>query len=202
MRPVTILYTMRGSRYEELDGVECYDVERDARTWDGGTPVVTHPPCRFFSFMAWFAGARYDPDYVFEEIMMGVGSVGLVRLWGGLLEQPEHSNLFKVCDLPRPGDRPDEWGGYTISVEQCRWGHKALKKTWLYIVGVDPSDLPPIPEWREPTHVINMGNRRNYPNRLPECSKRYRHQTPLEFAEWLVEAARRTTTTIAGRRFV
>lgn len=69
-------------------------------------------------------------------------------------------------------------------VDQCRWGHPARKRTLLYIVG--PKGYPPIPPWREPTRYAT-GSSRGHKG-LPEGQ---RHLTPLAFARWLVELARR-----------
>lgn len=41
---VSVLYVRNDSVYKELD-VDCWDIERDARKWPGGNPVVAHPPC-------------------------------------------------------------------------------------------------------------------------------------------------------------
>lgn len=42
---VAVLWVKPGSHYRTLSGVECFDRERDARTFGGGMPVVAHPPC-------------------------------------------------------------------------------------------------------------------------------------------------------------
>jgi len=89
--------------------------------------------------------------------------------------------------LPRPGKF--DGIGYTIEVDQFHWGHRAVKRTWLYIVGCQPDDLPPMPK-REgsPTHCVRPT--KAYP-RLPSITKPEREHTPPAFAEWLVELARK-----------
>jgi len=83
----------------------------------------------------------------------------------------------------------DGVGGYTIEIDQFRWGHRAEKMTWLYIVGCEPDDLPPIPRREgEPTHCVRPT--KHYP-RLPSITKPEREHTPIEFAKWLVEVAKR-----------
>lgn len=123
----------------------------------------------------------------------GPAAVAAVRLWGGVLEHPTDSKLWQACSMPAPGAGPDRWGGYTLQVRQVDWGHPCVKSTWLYVVGVDPADLPPMPAPREPTHVIATRLRLGAPGRLPDLPKSKRHLTPPAFAAWLVELARRVT---------
>jgi hypothetical protein len=46
METVSILFARRDSIYKELAGCDVWDIDRDARTFDGPGPVVAHPPCR------------------------------------------------------------------------------------------------------------------------------------------------------------
>lgn len=78
---------------------------------------------------------------------------------------------------------PDGRLGLTVQVNQCDWGHKAQKPTWLYVVGAP--ELPPMPEPREATHVFVL----LASSTKPELPKRERHLTPPLFARWLVELA-------------
>ena len=45
-RTVAALFCRRDSNYKLLPGVDVYDADRDARTYDGPHPVIAHPPCR------------------------------------------------------------------------------------------------------------------------------------------------------------
>ena len=131
-----ILFVRRDSVYKSIAGCDCWDVDRDARLWPGGEAVVAHPPCRTWGNMAHFAKA---PPW---EKHLAVLAVDFVRMYGGVLEHPAYSRLWQAQRMPRPGEPPDGWGGYTILVEQCWFGHRARKRTWLYIVGVEPQRLP------------------------------------------------------------
>lgn len=42
---VAVLYAYADGPYAGLDGVDVWDVTRDARTYAGPHPVVAHPPC-------------------------------------------------------------------------------------------------------------------------------------------------------------
>ena len=107
---------------------------------------------------------------------------------GGVLEHPETSKLWEAKALPL-GREIDEYGGFTISVDQFWWGHRARKRTWLYIVGCSPAEIPPVPlKFDAITRVVSWSKRRNG-NNLKPISKAEREQTPPAFAEWLVELA-------------
>ena len=185
MPDVAVLFARADSVYKTLPGCDVYDMERDARTFQGGMPVVAHPPCRLWAKLRQFAKA---PDPVAER-QLAVDAVGHVRLLGGVLEHPAESTLWAHMGLPLPGRAPDRFGGWTAQIRQCDWGHKAEKLTWLYIVGIHPDDLPAMPQPGVPTGVIKP--QRGVPRMLPIVTKREREHTPPDLARWLVEVARR-----------
>jgi hypothetical protein len=197
LRQVAALFCRTDSHYKQIAGVDVYDVDRDARTFDGPHPVVAHPPCRAWGRLRKFAKPRPD------ERNLARLAVALVREFGGVLEHPEGSTLWQAQRLPPPGER-DAMGGWTLGITQHWWGHRATKATLLYVVGCVPADIPPFPELRlgEGTHVIAMDKRpgrgvggqrlrKGMPGWRPEVSKPEREHTPPALAEWLVELARR-----------
>lgn len=111
--------------------------------------------------------------------------VCVARQNGGVVEHPAASSLWDYMQLPKPGQGRDAWGGYTIEVRQCDFGHVAEKLTWLYVV--TRKALPPMPERREPTHVVKPSKAAP---RLPICTHKWREATPLPLALWLLEVAR------------
>lgn len=184
---VAALYVRRDSVYKTLAGVDAWDEDRDARGWPGGAPVVAHPPCRLWAKLRQFAKAS-DPV---AERQLAVDAIRRVQRFGGVLEHPAESTLWAHMGLPRPGRAPDQFGGWTACVRQCDWGHKAEKLTWLYIVGVHPDDLPPMPPPGEPTGLIKPT--RGVPRDGRKIvTKAEREHTPPEFARWLVDVARRS----------
>lgn len=183
MTEVAVLFARSDSVYKTLPGCDVYDAERDARTFDGGRQVVAHPPCRAWGRLRQFANPRAD------ERNLGRLAVALVRECGGVLEHPAESTLWKAQMLPRPGEGRDQWGGWTLPINQHWWGHRAEKATWLYIVGCDPADIPDMPiKLGRATHCIRPT--KSYP-RLPSVTKAEREHTPPDLAVWLVELARR-----------
>lgn len=193
MRQVAALFVRSDSVYKTMPGVDAWDEARDARLWPGGCPVVVHPPCKRWSMINGVVLSRYP--HKAEEFAWGndgglfAFALDAVRKNGGVLEHPAQSRAFGHYGLPRRGRSPDRFGGWTTEVRQADWGHRAEKRTWLYIVGVSPDDVPTIPPRREATALIS---------RMPDCSlveimcKAEREHTPPEFAAWLVELARRT----------
>ena len=172
---ISVLFARRDSIYKMFDGCDVWDAERDARNFAGRCPVVAHPPCRGWGRLKGFA--KPQPG----ELELGLLAVDVVRKNGGVLEHPAGSSLWRAKDMPRPTMGIDEFGGYTIHVNQCDFGHRAQKATWLYIVGVTLADLP------RPT--ITLG----FPDRTVEqLGRAAREHTPRKMAEWLVEVARST----------
>lgn len=172
-RAVAVLFARVDSAYRSFSGCEVFDVVRDARTFDGSMPVVAHPPCRAWGRLRHLAKPRQG------ERELGVWAVEMVRRCGGVLEHPVHSTLWNAAGLPRPGTR-DLWGGWTLPVYQGHFGHRAPKATWLYINGVEPASLPPLPF----DLVLPAG-------RVENMGTAEREKTPFELARYLVEIARR-----------
>jgi hypothetical protein len=121
---------------------------------------------------------------------------------GGVVEHPEHSRLWDALALPEPDEFADEFGGFTVAVDQCAWGHVARKRTWLYVVGVSRSVvIAGIRTGGIPTHWIAAF--RDHPGRprgsrasgkpcppgIKVCSAQQRRRTPPAFAQWLVGLA-------------
>lgn len=200
LAPVAVLFARADSVYKMLPGCDVWDIDRDARRWPGGAPVVAHPPCRAWGKLRHFAKPRHD------EKELALLAVGQVRAWGGVLEHPAQSTLWQAAGLPMPGAGRDRFGGWTLPVDQDWWGHRAEKATWLYIVGCAPAELPPLPlRLEEPTHVVAMSKDRlkggritkGHPRWRPEVTKAERERTPPPFAVWLVAVARRCVSACA-----
>jgi hypothetical protein len=185
---ISVLYVREDSVYKTL-GVDCWDIERDATKWPGGNPIVAHPPCRAWGKLKAFAKPRPNEKELAKQAIKDI------RKYGGVLEHPRHSSLWKEMKLPKPGE-VDEYGGYSICVDQYWWGHKARKKTLLYICRCPKSELPPIPIRLDAvTHYVGYpksfkGKPRNG---MKEITKKEREETPVRFAEWLIEVAQRCT---------
>lgn len=188
---VAVLFARSDSVYKQDSSLDVYDIERDARNWPGGCPVVAHPPCRAWGRLRKFAKPRPD------EKSLALFAVDKVRRFGGVLEHPEGSTLWQAKNLPGPGFR-DEFGGWTLPIFQQWFGHRAEKATLLYIVGIEPAQIPTIPFCLgTASHVIAQhrtlkdGSRmkKGNPSWRPEVSKAEREHTPPALAAWLVQLA-------------
>jgi hypothetical protein len=180
---VAALYIDPRGPYPKITGVDCWDADRDARKYAGPWPVVVHPPCGAWSSLR-HLHRRSDEE-------LAPIAVEQVRTWGGVLEHPAHSLLFRHCSMPEPGELPDGFG-VTLAVDQCDFGHVARKSSWIYMVRVDTKRIAlPVPS--EPTHWCS-GSRRAprgpVPPGIKVCSVRQRRRTPPAFAEWLIALAR------------
>lgn len=191
-RRVAVLYCEARGTYSRLSGIDLWHARRDARGYAGPDPVVAHPPCG-----PWGRLKRFCHK---QDASLAPLAVAQVRRWGGVLEHPAWSTLWDHCRLPRPGELPDEHGGWTLEVRQVDFGHVAAKPTWLYIVGLTPSEVRPVIVPGIPTHVVNSSvawpPRNNRPRAtgrsspLKECSRRLRSYTPEPFAHFLIALAR------------
>lgn len=131
----TVLYTCPRSTYLTLD-VDCWDKKRDATLFRGPGPVIAHPPCTSWGRLKAFCRT--------DDAATGPIAVSQVRRYGGILEHPVDSTLFHACGMPTTPGQRDFDGGYTIVIDQLLWGHRAQKRTWLYIVtDGEPVTFPP-----------------------------------------------------------
>lgn len=190
---IAALYVETGGCYFGLDGVDPWDIHRDARRYDGPWPVVAHPPCDRWCKMAPVNQARYGHK-VGEDAGCFASALAAVRRWGGCLEHPALTLAWPAFGLPRPvagGWQRTFCGGWVAHVEQRNYGHRARKGTWLYVFGVDPPSLqwqtPKKPEaWissdRPRAELAAMG--------IDQLGRKEAKATPLPFRDLLISIAR------------
>lgn len=131
---VAALFIATQGTYFGLDGVECWDILRDARKYAGPWPVVAHPPCERWG-RYWSGG----PSAKVRRIKGDDGgcfasALASLKQWGGVLEHPGASHAWARFGLARPNPA----GGWSVAaldlwtcqVEQGHYGHPARKKTW------------------------------------------------------------------------
>ena len=172
---MAVLFARADSIYKKISGCDVWDARRDARRYRGNDPVIAHPPCRGWGRLKAFA--KPAPG----EIELGEFAVDVVRRNGGVLEHPAGSTLWRAKGMPRPTMGKDEYGGWTILIRQCDFGHPAEKDTWLYLVGVDLETMP------RPRVELGIPTRR-----VEQLGRAAREHTPERLARWLVELARCT----------
>lgn len=192
---VAALYVERGGPYWNLEGVDAWDKERDARLYAGPYPVVAHPPCQLWVNFAALNYKRYGGEHnrpgndggCFESALSSV------RRWCGVLEHPAGSRAWGTFGLPKPcgvgWQRSIEWvdgeahEAYVCEVWQSAYGHRARKRTWLYYVGFRPIEM----RWNARPGDAQVGW---FDRNKPTLSKREASATPIEFRDALLELAR------------
>lgn len=184
---VAALFTTPTSVYKSMPGVECFDIERDARTFDLSCAVVAHPPCRAWGQLSHWAKPRKD------EKDLALWAVHVVRHCGGVLEHPVTSRLWAAIGVGTEGVR-DQFGGVWIRVHQSWWGHRAQKHTGLYIVGPlleHPVDGPALSRVCQGTSL--NPDSKGYRGGVQGMGAPERMRTPPALAQWLVATARAAT---------
>jgi hypothetical protein len=178
MRYVAALYVHRDSIYKSMPGVECWDEERDAYTYDHVMPIVAHPPCRLWAGMRGLSTA----DSI--ERLTALHAMGCMMRCGGVIEHPARSLIWPWIMSGADGRT------WLTTTRLFDWGFQAEKMTTLAIRGCPPCDWPEMPLRLAPvTHKFG-GNGARHKIELPGKSHG-RSQTPPMLAEWMVEVARR-----------
>lgn len=193
---VAALFVSATGVYSCLPGVDVWDIERDARLYDGPYPVVAHPPCERWG-RYWFGGpsatVRREKGDDGGCFLMALQAV---RKYGGVLEHPAASSAWAAFGINRP-PRSGGWvsagfgGGWTCCVDQGHYGHRAQKATWLYAVDTDL----PILAWGKSDRRVRLDDgfdsaeERRRKVRTGTCqrlSKRQRAATPEPFRDVLL----------------
>jgi hypothetical protein len=175
---IAVLFARDDSRYKDFNVYDVYDINRDARTFCKKMPVIAHPPCRAWGMLSHMANPREG------EKQLAYLALAQVRLNGGILEHPAGSRLWKEAPLPLAGGGEDEFGGYTIEIDQFDFGHVAHKNTKLYICGITKDNLPPMPPKNlASTDRSICGNVKG----TKRCTQYQREYTPDELISWMTK---------------
>jgi hypothetical protein len=178
---VAALYVGKNSMYYTLRGVDCWDEIRDARRYSGPDPCVCHPPCRLWGRLRGLSTAPL------EELALGVHALETAMRYGGVVEHPAGSMLFRDWASALLNEQT-----YIIQVHARWFGAPYEALTELFISGIKKEHLPPI-HFRlgYPTHVISTRNKHTH--RLPEIKGKTaaRAATSLHMAQYLIIIAAR-----------
>lgn len=201
---IAALFVLKNGHYYDVENVDPWDEERDARKYSGPYPVIAHPPCERWG-RYWGGGPMLHGTERMKKLGDDNGcfdaAIAAVRNFGGVLEHPEGSHAWRTHGLnlpPRSGGwvAADFEGGFTCCVEQGAYGHRARKATWLYAFGVD---LPSL-KWGaaegkfdlldEGFHSKEERARKIKTGICQRLSKRQRLSTPIPFRDLLISIAR------------
>ena len=168
------LFVRKDSAYKRRGNWDVYDADRDALSYAAEFPVVCHPPCRTWGRLSHLAHNARE-----GEAGLALYSIDIIRRNGGILEHPAGSRLFGN-QLPDVGC-VDEYGGFTILIDQYDFGHVAHKKTKLYICGLNKDDLPVLPPKDNTLHYCSKGKLRSICGNVKgttRCTQYQREYTP------------------------
>jgi hypothetical protein len=199
---IAALFVETDGIYFGLDGVDPWDITRDARSYAGPHPVVAHPPCQRWGRF-WHGSTRKPHQFKLgDDGGCFAAALAAVRQWGGVLEHPEGSQAWNTFGLFKP-DRVGGWvnadfeGGWTCYVEQGHYGHFSRKGTWLYAARVDPASMKwgTLPQRLHPVALERYGyeKARRIGMMAMVGGKRkteIRNATPVAFRDLLISIAR------------
>ena len=198
---IAALFVQYGGTYYGLDNVIPYGIggkrgtyrNRSAMDYFGPHPVIAHPECSVWCRQARVNESRYGHKVGNDGGMFDF-ALRTVRRYGGVLEHPAFTLAWPHFKLPSPP--PAGWeatgdGAWVCQVAQRNYGHKATKKTWLYVVTPrKPPELiwgdgPPPGAWistdRPRAELAAMG--------ISQLSKREAKRTPPAFRDLLISIA-------------
>jgi hypothetical protein len=205
---IAALFVEADGCYFGLPNVDPWDIDRDARNYNGPHPIVGHPPCERWG-RYWYGG----PSCKERKLLGSDGgcfrsALRSVQRFGGVLEHPEASHAWRAFSLNAPPWNggwvaADDIGGWTCCVSQANYGHDARKMTWLYVFGM-PFDKLPSLKWGAPKASRRMedsyrsradrreGMRNRHSNGSIEnrLGHKARARTPLPFRDLLISIAR------------
>lgn len=186
---IAALYVQTNGCYYDLEGIDPWDIKRDARLYQGPYPVIAHPPCKRWG-RYWFGSPSSTKRFKKGEDRGCFGyALRAVRKFGGVIEHPAYSYAWEFFHLNKPPVTggwitADYQGGWTCHVEQGHYGHDARKSTWLYAVGVDlPSLTWGVSRAKRKATTVRTGA-------VGMMSQNQRAATPIPFRDLLIEMAR------------
>ena len=165
---ISILCTHKHSHYHDIPGTDCYDIDRDSRSFTGRSPVIAHPPCRGWTTFGKAMGAKPRPG----EKDLAYFCLERVIQNGGILEHPYRSEFAKLAeDIPYLK---------TVIVNQSWFGMYVEKKTRLLM-----------PSWYQLAELpFNLVPHNSYEKRYRFWANKDSSISPLAFCQWLIETIR------------
>jgi hypothetical protein len=189
----------RGPYPDRLGIANCWDEQRDARTYTGDDPVIAHPPCTRWCRLAGLVEKRWGYKRG-DDGGCFAAALATVRRCGGVIEHPAYSKAWEAYAIAKPktggGWMACSDGGFTCYVEQGRYGHLVKKATWLYVHGLEAHELPELrfghnPDQKSAALVSWCGNHVASGEVRPRLGMSAANRTPPEFLEVLIDIAER-----------
>lgn len=190
---IAALFVESNGCYFNLNGVDAWDVQRDARNYMGPYPVVAHPPCQLWGKFAIVNYKRWGGEHNRPGNDNGCFKSALdnVRKFGGVLEHPAFSYAWGQYEIAKPWEigwckiSDSEW---VCEVWQSVYGHLARKRTWLFYCGLNPPfDL--LWDRKSGSHQIGHQDQRGKCRNKPTISGKAASATPHQFRDALISLA-------------
>lgn len=118
---------MEDSNYNNIPGINIYNKQRNAYTYNGNDFIIAHPPCQQWSKLKKFS----KPDL--KERDLGPFCLELVQKNGGILEHPHGTSLFKEMGISN---------SHLTLIWQSWFGFPAKKPTLLYTKDIELLPTP------------------------------------------------------------
>ena len=189
---IAALFVQKDGIYYEIDGVDPWSEDRDARLYNGPHPVVAHPPCQRYGSFAFVNYSRWGGEHnrPYNDQGCFASAIAAVNCWGGVLEHPAKSRAWWLYNLEKPeaGKWIQSGAGWVCEVWQSAYGHRANKATWLYYRGAwKPFDL----RWDRPrgSHQVGFHDQRGKARNKPTLGKKEASATPVIFRDALIRLA-------------
>jgi hypothetical protein len=199
MTKINALFVETDGVYFNQENIIPWDIEKNAFDCKNNLKAICHPPCKRWG-RYWSGGPSVKVKKLMGDDNQSFAfCLWYVRTFGGIIEHPQGSHAWNYYGLKKPKHgqgwiEADSYGGYTCSVYQGNYGHKAPKPTWLYINKVNKKEL----DWSRPENKLKVEESphskeeamaiRNDPNYKPKkrISEKERMDTPIEFRDLLV----------------
>jgi hypothetical protein len=153
---ITVLCVQKKSIYKSIDGLDCWDQDRDAYNFTGRNPIIAHPPCAQWSRLHHFAFKNE------REKNLAFFCFQLIQQNGGIFEHPAGTSFFKRVGV----------SSQVISIDQHWFGYPCKKRTYLYFNKCSPLSFP-----------LNF---EAYSRKFSDLSNLQRSRTTPALAKWLV----------------
>jgi hypothetical protein len=189
---IAALFVQKNGCYKNDELIDAWDIDRDARLYEGSNPVVAHPPCQLWGALAFVNFKRWGGEHNIPENDGGCfeSAFNSVNRCGGVLEHPAKTRAWAKYGLNKP--TKEGWSksgdGWVCEVWQSAYGHRANKATWLYYKGkVPPFEL----NWEriKGTHQIGFHDQRGKEANKPTLNKKEANATPIDFKNELIKLA-------------
>ena len=172
------LYCRSDSPYKNRSHFDVYDKERNALTYKGPLPVVAHPPCRTWGKLKHMALRNVENAGAIrhKEQQLALHALEQVYKWGGVLEHPRDSVIWKLI-------QPHMDNCQVLELNQYDYGHVASKPTNLLVypkVKIPTMEMPKLRPPRINVAAASINQREKTPEKMIDFIEEILHQISFQ----------------------